>query len=470
MYLSMSGIYKYCMLNDSATAEGKILLLSSSVTKTFEKTMVKKIIICAVVAFLTMPFGVACSDKFDEGSNDIVIDDDDNNEDNEQEPEIVYPETYAFNHPCAYVSQADIERVKAKIAEANTADPVYASWLNFCRNIYAQAPYTPNAVELLVAGDPKNTGLDADNSSVCRPDAAAAFQLALRWKISGEEKYAEAAIGILNSWASTLKKITANDNNQYLLCGFQGYTFANAGELMRDYEGWAAKDFEDFKKWMVKVWYEKNYWFISTHGGQNNCSLHYWSNWELCNLMSMMAIGILTEDVEKVNFVYQQFCEGEGSGCINNMIPYAPVEDPSGKSTGMLAQSMESGRDQGHGTLVISLAAEFAQMASNLGLDFFGMHNNKLLAMFEYTAKYNVKVDGRYITTTMPFTPYTYCGGEQGLCGCNGGRPHDHGRDHTAVSEEGRGKERPCWDLIYTSLIPALPDRSVRSWISVIWL
>ncbi len=424
--------------------------------------MVKKIIICAVVAFLTMPFGVACSDKFDEGSNDIVIDDDDNNEDNEQEP-VVKPEIFTFNHPCAYVSQADIERVKAKVAEANTADAVYASWLNFCQHGKARENYKPNPLPTVVRGDVKGTGVDSENYIIACEDAAAAFQLALRWKISGEEKYADAAVNILNSWADVCKKITSNDPHQYLVAGFQGYTFANAGELLRDYEGWAEKDFEDFKKWMVDLWYPKNHLFLTKERTWGTCTLHCWPNWELCNAMSMMAIGILTENNEMISFAYNEFTSGAGTCAIHNMIPYPPVADPSGKSTGMLAQNMESGRDQGHATLVISLAAEFAKMAHNIGLDMFGYENNLLLAMFEYTAKYNVKVDGRFITTTMPFTYFEYCGGSEGLCGCSGSSPHNHGAEHTAISEEGRGKERPCWDLIYNYYVneKGMPESAV---------
>ena len=438
----------------------------------------KKMLMMLAVAAFTLQLSTACT-KLEQGSINLDIpsnqdpdnpNEDDPNEDdpnqddpNQDDPNQDGPLTFTLDHPCAYVSQADIDRVKAKVAEANSSDPVYASWLKFTQNGFARETYTARPVEILVRGDAKNTGVSGENYIRACEDAAAAFQLALRWKISGEAKYADASVKILNEWADVCKKITANDNNQYLLCGFQGYTFANAAELLRDYEGWAAKDFEDFKQWMLKVWYEKNYWFISTHGGSNTCSLHYWPNWELCNIMSIMAIGILTDDQEKINYAYEQFRNGQGSCAINNMIPYDPVPDPSNKSTGMLAQNMESGRDQGHATLVISLAAELAQMAYNVGLDFFSMENNKLLAMFEYTAKYNVKVDGRFITTTMPFTPFTYCGGAEGLCGCNGGKAHNHGADHEDISDAGRGTIRPCWDLIYNhyTKVKGMPESAV---------
>ena len=356
--------------------------------------------------------------------------------------EFQYPAGYDFVHPCALVTADDIARVKTSVASANASDPVYVSYQNFCKSPYAVASYKASPVETIVRGDATGTGVSGENYGNIMRDASAAYQLALRWKISGETKYADAAVAVLNAWADKCKKITANDNNQYLCAGFQGYTLGNAAELLRDYEGWASNDQNDFKTWLRTVWVAKNEWFVDNKGGSGTCDLHYWSNWELANLASLMAIGIYLEDVALINKVYRNFREGTGSGAINNMIPYDPIPDPSGH--GMIAQSMESGRDQGHGTLVISMCAELCQMAWNLGIDFWGMEDNKVLAMCQYTAKYNVKPTGTYICTTMPFTPYSYC---QPGCGCNN---QSHGAEHTVVSEAGRGTIRPGWDLIYS--------------------
>ena len=370
----------------------------------------------------------ACTDFLYQGEVDLTP----------VEEEFEYPADYEFNHPCAYICSDDIDRVKAAVAEADGTDPVYVSWLQLCSNQYAQASYTPNPQEILVRGDATGTGVSGENYiNACR-DAAAAIQLGIRYLVSGETQYADAAVNILNSWADVCTTITANDNNQYLLAGFQGYQFANAAELLRDYEGWSETDQNDFRNWLLNVWYEKNRWFMENHGGDGVCDLHYWSNWELANMASILAIGIYTENVEMVNFVYMNFREGEGSGALDNMIPYEPVSDPEG-NTPLIAQCMESGRDQGHATLVSSMCAELCQMAWNLGIDFYGMEDNKVLSMFEYTAKYNVTP---FTASIMPFTQYEYC---PDGCGCSGGR----GATHTEVSADDRGTERPCWEMIY---------------------
>lgn len=410
----------------------------------------KKTILSILAVMTALVCAASCSDPLKDGVVDLTPvnpgegsgNEGGNGEGTGQEPEFQYPASYEFSHPCALVTAEDIARVKASVASANASDPVYVSWQNFCKSPYAVDSYKANPVETIVRGDATGTGVSGENYGNIMRDASAAYQLALRWKISGETKYADAAVTVLNAWADKCKRITANDNNQYLCAGFQGYTLGNAAELLRDYEGWASNDQNDFKTWLRTVWVAKNEWFVDNKGGSGVCDLHYWSNWELANLASLMAIGIYLEDVALVNKVYRNFREGTGSGAIGNMIPYDPIPDPNGH--GMIAQSMESGRDQGHGTLVISMCAELCQMAWNLGLDFWGMDENKVLAMCQYTAKYNVKPTGTYICTSMPFTPYSYC---KPGCGCSN---QSHGSEHTVVSEAGRGTIRPCWDLIYS--------------------
>ena len=45
------------------------------------------------------------------------------------------------------------------------------------------------------------------------------------------------------AWANKTKKVDGN-SNVALALGLYGYQFAQAGEIMRDYEGWPKDDFE----------------------------------------------------------------------------------------------------------------------------------------------------------------------------------------------------------------------------------
>lgn len=117
-----------------------------------------------------------------------------------------YPSEYTFNHPCAYVTGADLDRTKSKIAAADAADPVYSSWLQFQNSSFAQKTYKASPVEILVRGDATGTGVSGENYIQAARDAAAAFQLALRYKLSGDTEYADAAVAVLNDWADVCKK------------------------------------------------------------------------------------------------------------------------------------------------------------------------------------------------------------------------------------------------------------------------
>lgn len=360
-----------------------------------------------------------------------------------EDPEDV---TYVYNHPCAMYNSDDFKRVKNSISLGS--GPVYEEFINLRDfSSYSQKSYTPTPQTQIVRGDFTGTDYTSENYGYAMRDAAAAYQQALLWKLTDSDEYAANAVNILNQWAATCTEITSNDANHFLAAGCQGYTFANAAELLRDYDGWSDSDFETFKTWMVDVFAERNYTFLTEHC--NTTNTHYWANWDLVNMSSYLAIGILTENDEMVSFVTNYFYNGVGNGSLNQLI-IDTHSDPllSGET---IAQSQESGRDQGHATMVVAVASNLCQMAYTLylcnpevtDLDFFAAEDNIILKMCEYTALFNVKngddndnSTGSYIVSvsSMPFTTYT---------------------DYTGVVEEqasetSRGTIRPGWETIYT--------------------
>lgn len=162
-----------------------------------------------------------------------------------------------------------------------------------------------------------NRGVAGDENYInAARGATIAYQNALRWKIEGNEKCAKHAVDVLMAWANTCKGIGGN-SNYALAAGLYGYEFAQAAELVRDYEGWKAKDFETFKRWMLDVWYPSAIGFLRGRNGtwenagnkpgagwgvDGERPGHYWSNWGLCNALCVVSVGILCDDV----FIYNQ--------------------------------------------------------------------------------------------------------------------------------------------------------------------
>lgn len=319
---------------------------------------------------------MACKPEFYNGTSDI-----DSWEDED--------EVYEFDHPCLLHTASDLEFVKQKVDAKS--QPWYMGFEKLQSS--ARMNYTPTAVEIV----DRSQSNYADPS----PDAEMAYQLALMWKLTGDTGYADAAVKILNAWATTNKSMDQGNSDAVISTGYCGYKYANAAEIMRDYEGWSEEEFEAFKKWIVDVIYTSCYNYLATHNGEDPKGS--WLSWDVPAMASVLAIGILCDDNEKVNFVIQYFKDGSGSGCIENAV-VAMHEDPEGNVEGAhLAQSMETGREMGHAMTTVTAYGYMCQMAYNIGEDLFGYNDNRVLDICEYLAKYNVYPDE---AIDMPFTPY----------------------------------------------------------------
>lgn len=328
------------------------------------------------------------------------------------------PASVALKHPGGLNVTEDFDRIKAAIS-ANNPD-IIAGYNKLAANSHAQLSYSPGAVDTLIRGGNSREQPKSDNYSKAFNDAAAAYQLALRWKIDGDTRYADRAILILNAWASTCKALSG-DPNVFLAAGFYGYQFAQAGELMRDYAGWAKADFTAFQNWMLTVFYPLNHRFLIDHN--NTCADHYWANWDLGNIASVMSIGILTDKRTLYNEAVNYLQRGAGNGNLRKAIWYVYEGQD-------LAQLQESGRDQGHASLVVAMLGTICEIAWHQGDDFYGFGNNLVLKGAEYNAKYNSAWE------TVPYQPYAY-------------KDCDTTIMQNVISEEERGDVRPIYTILY---------------------
>ena len=238
--------------------------------------------------------------------------------------------------------------------------------------------------------------------------------------------------------------------------------------MLRTYKGWNEADFTKYKAWMKDVFYPFATNFLSTHEGRA-CALHYWLNWDLANMTAILSIGILNDDNFLINEAIQYFKYGIGSGNIVNGVPFVH-QDPDSEE--LLGQCQESGRDQGHATLCVSLMGVFCQMAKNIGEDLFAYDNYRALAMCEYIAKYNYGTtetgsasaswnlsNFKYDVSSLPYTTYENC--EGGVWPSMSYEEHKNGN-------ETRGSVRPAWELFYRyALDNNRPARYAKEWVEL---
>jgi hypothetical protein len=265
-----------------------------------------------------------------------------------------------------------------------------------------------------------------------------AYQAALRWKIGGEVACAEQAVALLNAWSSMMTTLTG-DADRFLAAGIYGYQWANAAEIMRAYSGWSAADVAIFQQWLLDKFYPLSNSFLADHNGTETSNItNYWANWDLCSIAGMLAIGAFCDRTDIVDEAVTYYESGRGMGsCMHNVVMLHP---------GYLGQWQESGRDQGHATLGIALAAVICEMAWNQGIDLYGLANNRLLAGAEYVAKSNL-LDPSGKLYDMPWGTYV----------------NSHGA-MTGISSASRPAARPCWEGIYNHYVNR--QRLCAPWVS----
>jgi hypothetical protein len=320
-----------------------------------------------------------------------------------------------FVHPGLLHSDEDFKRMRLMVRSAR--EPWESGWEKLIANRHASLSYRPDPVAVVIRGrDRAHT--EPENYARLFNDIAAAYACALRWQISGERAYGDKSVEILNAWSSTLTGL-AGSADVDLAAGIYGYEFANAAEIMRTYSGWKPEDFARFQGMMLKVFYPINHDFLNRHNGA--AIDHYWANWDLCNMASTMAIGVLCDNRSIYEEAVRYFKSGGGNGSIRHAVC---IVHPGG-----LGQWQEAGRDQGHTTMGIGLMGAICEMAWKQGDDLYGYDNNRFLAGCEYVARYNLGRD-------VPFEPY---------------RNSSFSRD--VISASGRGDLRPIWELVYNHYV-----------------
>jgi hypothetical protein len=139
-------------------------------------------------------------------------------------------------------------------------------------------------------------------------------------------------------------------------------------------------------------------------------------------MASIMAIGVFNDDDALFDQAVDYFWNGAGNGSIKNAIPFIH---------GGLAQWQESGRDQGHSIMGIGLMGTIMETAWNQGVDLYWARDHAFARASDYVARYNLGL-------SVPFTKYTWGTGVN----C------DY-REHTVISDIGRGQVRPVWERVY---------------------
>ncbi|MEU6347843.1 alginate lyase family protein [Streptomyces sp. NPDC047072] len=289
----------------------------------------------------------------------------------------------SFAHPGLLHSADDLTRMKTAVAARQS--PVYDGYLALAAHARSKSTYAVQNTGQITSWGRGPTNFQ--NQAVA--DSAAAYQNALMWAVTGSTANADKARDILNAWSASLTMITGADGP--LGAGLQAFKFVNAAELLRHtgYDGWAEADIAACERSFLEVWYPAVSGYMLYANG----------NWDLTALQTIAAIGVFCEQPTLFEDALRFAAAGSGNGSIAHRI----VTDAG--------QGQEAGRDQGHEQLAVGLTGDLAQVAWNQGIDLWGYDDSRILANFEYAARYNLGNDvpfvpdldrtGKYIKTTV---------------------------------------------------------------------
>lgn len=305
--------------------------------------------------------------------------------------------TRPFKHPGLLHSAADLERMRARVAAGTSP------WIEGFRRLEthpaSSAAWKLRGPRAAARFAPDDRG----RSTVMALDADAAYQNALMWCVTGREQHARKSMEILDAWASTLVQVDGHDAR--LRVALNGFKLLSAAELLRHTQaGWPAAAVERFEECVRRVILPQIRDFATYANG----------NWDAACLATVMAAGVYLDDRDLFDRAAEHFRSGDGNGRLTHYIM------PTG-------QSQESGRDQQHAQLGLGLLAEACEIAWHQDLDLYGEAQNRLLAGFEYAARYNLGED-------VPFEPFVDATGQY---------------RHQAIADKGRGQLRPIYEQVW---------------------
>jgi hypothetical protein len=190
---------------------------------------------------------------------------------------------FKFQHPMTVTSAREIAIVKERIAKG--FEPQATAYKKLLEAAEGQLSFIPDPPDSMyvMGGYEKNSNLAVNRAWLWR-NCNAAYTLTLAYTYTGNIKYADKAIEVLNVWAQKGTVFTGQDRGLQLGSYFSPMLYA--ADLLHFYGGWKSEDRDHFKKWWVE-----------------NCLVHTrdvmltrFNNWKDAGILGSMAAAVVFED------------------------------------------------------------------------------------------------------------------------------------------------------------------------------
>jgi len=210
------------------------------------------------------------------------------------------------------------------------------------------------------------------NLTPWKRDMSALYKLSLMWYLTGNEAYAQKGHDLLMAYVKGQKSFTGAE--MYLSLGDFAHTVLGGADILRGtWPGWTAEDTVLSKAYFRNIYAAG--WTPNPLRSANQGALL---------LINFVCVSVYLDDSEMFNECVRMFLS-DPETALTDTLPNGELGD--------------TGRDQGHaaGQLVRTLLA--AEVFWKQGVDVYSARDNRLLAMGEFYARFNLN----YPTPFMPF-------------------------------------------------------------------
>lgn len=291
-----------------------------------------------------------------------------------------------FQHPGVLVNRAQLEVMKSRVA-SNT-QPTRAAYDAMVASSFASLSYTPHPRAIVECGPSSNPNFGCSDE---RNDAIAAYTHALRWYITGDSRYAEKAITIMDAWSAVITDHT--NSNAPLQTGWAGASWSRAAELIKHtYSSWPnAARFGTMLR---------NVYLPEIINGRPNTN----GNWELVMIETIMGIGVFLDDrtvFDKGVSLWRgrvpAYIYLTSDGSLPKPPPNSSIDTPAeiidywqGQDTFVDGLAQETCRDFGHTGWGLESAAHAAEIAWDQGIDLYAEMRTRMTKALEFHANYDL--------------------------------------------------------------------------------
>ncbi|MGV3530581.1 MAG: family 16 glycoside hydrolase [Flavisolibacter sp.] len=287
-----------------------------------------------------------------------------------------------FTHPGVLMNAEQLDEIKRRINAG--VEPQKSAFEKLKASPLAAPDYQPHPVPTVSCGPRSNPDLGCKAEQA---DCAAAYTQALLWKITGDKRYADNAIRIMNAWSSTL---TGGHNyaNGPVQAAWCGSVWPRAAEIIRyTYNGWSASDIAKFQN-MLRVQYLPTI----IHGDCEN------GNKELAMCEALINIGVFLDDRTVFEHGLRMWRGRAPAYIYLESDGPEPIEPPGcgpaiWGNKGYTPEFVdgllqETARDEHHPWMAYASMANAAETARQQNVDLYGEEAKRMMAALEFQAQY----------------------------------------------------------------------------------